>query len=40
MIYGIRDTGCTFVITESGEKAGIDFNFNGWGGKAGIWSRC
>ena len=29
----VRDTGCTFVVTEAGEKAGIDFNFNGWGEK-------
>ncbi len=29
----IRDSGPTFVITEAGEKAGIDFNFKGWGEK-------
>jgi agmatine deiminase len=29
----IRDTGPVFVITEAGEKAGVDFNFNGWGQK-------
>ena len=31
----IRDTGCTFVVSASGQpkKAGINFNFNGWGGK-------
>ena len=29
----VRDTGCTFVVTESGDKAGIDFNFNAWGEK-------
>ncbi len=29
----IRDTGCTFVVNSSGrpQKAGINFNFNGWG---------
>lgn len=29
----IRDTGPVFVINENGEKAGVDFNFNGWGQK-------
>ena len=29
----IRDTGPVFVLTEQGQKAAIDFNFNGWGGK-------
>ena len=29
----MRDTGPVFVMTENGEKAGIDFNFNGWGEK-------
>lgn len=29
----IRDTGPVFVVTENGEKAGVDFNFNGWGEK-------
>ncbi len=29
----MRDTGPVFTITENGKKAGIDFNFNGWGGK-------
>lgn len=29
----IRDTGPVFVVTEKGDKAGIDFNFNGWGEK-------
>lgn len=29
----MRDTGPVFVMTEQGKKAGIDFNFNGWGRK-------
>lgn len=29
----IRDTGPVFVVTEYGDKATVDFNFNGWGGK-------
>ena len=29
----MRDTGPVFVVTESGDKAGVDFNFNGWGEK-------
>ena len=29
----VRDTGAVFVVTKAGEKAGIDFNFNGWGEK-------
>lgn len=29
----IRDTGAVFVVSESGKKAGVNFNFNGWGGK-------
>jgi len=29
----IRDSGAVFVINEQGEKAAIDFNFNGWGEK-------
>lgn len=29
----IRDTGPIFVLNEQREKAGIDFNFNGWGEK-------
>ena len=29
----VRDTGPVFVVTEHGGKAGIDFNFNGWGEK-------
>jgi agmatine deiminase len=29
----LRDTGPVFVVTEHGEKAGVDFNFNGWGAK-------
>lgn len=29
----IRDTGCTFVADGAGKRAGISFNFNGWGNK-------
>lgn len=29
----MRDTGPVFVVTESGRKKAIDFNFNGWGEK-------
>ncbi|MEM9538197.1 MAG: agmatine deiminase family protein [Cyanobacteria bacterium P01_E01_bin.42] len=29
----MRDTGPVFVVNEQGEKAGVDFNFNGWGNK-------
>ncbi|MGB7815836.1 MAG: agmatine deiminase family protein [Methylotenera sp.] len=29
----MRDTGAVFVINEQGEKAAVDFNFNGWGEK-------
>ncbi len=29
----MRDTGPVFVVTEKGDKAGTDFNFNGWGEK-------
>ncbi len=29
----MRDTGPVFVINEQGEKAAINFNFNGWGEK-------
>ncbi len=29
----IRDYGAVFVVNESGEKAAVDFNFNGWGEK-------
>ncbi len=29
----IRDTGPTFVVNEQGEKAAVNFNFNGWGNK-------
>ncbi len=29
----VRDTGPVFVLTKEGEKAAIDFNFNGWGNK-------
>ena len=29
----IRDMGPVFVVAENGDKAGVDFNFNGWGEK-------
>ena len=29
----IRDTGPTFVVKATGQKAAVDFNFNGWGDK-------
>ena len=29
----MRDIGPVFVVTENGNKAGVDFNFNGWGDK-------
>lgn len=29
----IRDSGCVFVTTSEGDRAAVDFNFNGWGGK-------
>lgn len=29
----MRDTGPVFVLTEQGDKAAVDFNFNGWGQK-------
>ena len=29
----IRDYGAVFVVNEDGEKAAVDFNFNGWGEK-------
>lgn len=29
----VRDTGPVFVVGENGSKAGVDFNFNGWGEK-------
>ena len=29
----IRDMGPVFVVNEDGAKAGVDFNFNGWGEK-------
>ncbi|AFY36468.1 agmatine deiminase [[Leptolyngbya] sp. PCC 7376] len=29
----VRDTGPTFVLDSEGKKYGVNFNFNGWGGK-------
>lgn len=29
----VRDTGPVFVVTKAGDKAAVDFNFNGWGEK-------
>lgn len=29
----MRDAGPVFVVTENGDKAAVDFNFNGWGKK-------
>lgn len=29
----IRDTGAVFVVGPAGRRGGVDFNFNGWGGK-------
>lgn len=29
----MRDTGPVFVVTKQGDKAAVDFNFNGWGNK-------
>lgn len=29
----MRDSGPVFVVSEDGDKAGVDFNFNGWGDK-------
>ncbi len=29
----MRDTSCVFVKNAAGERAGVSFNFNGWGGK-------
>lgn len=34
----MRDTGPTFLLTEKGDKAAVDFNFNGWGEKQ-VFSR-
>lgn len=31
----MRDTGPVFVRDAAGRRAGVDFNFNGWGGKQG-----
>lgn len=29
----VRDSGCVFVKNAAGERAAVDFNFNGWGDK-------
>jgi agmatine deiminase len=29
----VRDSGCVFVKNATGDRAGVDFNFNGWGDK-------
>ena len=34
----MRDTGPVFVVTESGQKMAIDFNFNGWGEKQSFYN--
>ena len=31
--FWMRDTGPVFVTSAEGKKAGVDFNFNGWGKK-------
>ncbi|MEO6918648.1 MAG: agmatine deiminase family protein [Collimonas sp.] len=36
----MRDTGPAFVKNAKGEKAGVKFNFNGWGDKQAFASDC
>lgn len=33
----VRDNGPTFVVNEQGEVAGVNWKFNGWGGKFAPW---
>jgi agmatine deiminase len=33
----LRDNGPTFVIDEEGNRAGVNWNFNAWGGKYAPW---
>ncbi|WP_438444995.1 agmatine deiminase family protein [Gorillibacterium sp. sgz5001074] len=33
----LRDNGPTFVVNEQGERAGINWRFNAWGGKYSPW---
>lgn len=33
----LRDNGPTFVINEEGNRAGVNWNFNAWGGKYAPW---
>jgi len=35
----IRDMGPTFVLGESGELAGVDWTFNGWGSDWATWGK-
>jgi agmatine deiminase len=35
----MRDSGPTFVVNQAGDVAGIDWQFNAWGGKFPPWDR-